>query len=440
MKIYLPTNLDLEADVEGFNKNYIEKYQWIIHTVLHQGYKTEKSFGGYVNLSQQILRRFIGERYCTEVLSQLENSGIIKINKKYSANNFSMSYSLTEKYHGSEIKSVDFTGSKAVKYIYKINNYNRKCLQTYLKTPVIEQLYKNVFKVDIDEERATEYLNFLKAEEKVNEEQYIVGKMAIENISNKDEKYFFTVDEPTGRVYHPIANCPRYIRKFLSHNGQQLIQIDVANCQPMLFIPMLKEYFGKKEAENSYLTDSNTNYTYDISTILSPYVETSTNNISYSDNNLPDDVTRYIDKCSTGMFYEDLMQEFDIPVSERNYFKKEFFGKIFFSQLHRKWEYDLAKKFRNIYPNVYKAVLWYKQKNHADLPIKLQSIESSIIINGVCAKITAENTPDSMPFFCSVHDCIVCLEENVGYIKKLLENELKTVMGFIPKVKVSRFN
>lgn len=435
MKIYLPSNLNLESTVSGYNKKHKEKYQWMIHTIVHQSYKTKSGINNWVNLDKTLLRKYLGERYCNEIINQLEKSGIIKVNGAYSATNFSMSYKLTDSFSNSTITSIDFKGNKAFRYVFKINDYNKQLLEKHLKDETINQLYQNVFKIEIDKPKALKHTAFLQNSGEINIEKFSVGLMSIENISSKDENYFFTIDEKTGRAYHPIANCPRYLRQFLSYQGQKLHQIDIANSQPMLFYLMIVEYYKEMKAKKANLLRYTTTYTYDISNIQSPYVET------FSGNEYPADVIRFIKLCSIGQFYEDLMREFDIPQSEdaRQEFKKTFFGQIFYSELNSKWEYHLAKKFKKIYPNLYAIIQWYKRINHADLPLKLQKIESDIVIKGVCGKIVKENNSNSMPFFCTVHDCIICLEKDVNYIKTLLEEELKAVMGFVPKVKTSLF-
>ncbi len=434
MKIYLPENLDLESVIIDYEEKYKEKYQWIIHTIVSQKYKVKPGIGDYVNLDQVTLRKFLGERYCKDILKQLESSGIIKINSKYSANKFCMSYKLTEKYGSSGVKSVDFTGDKAIRYIYKLNDFDEKRLAEQLKNPAVAQLFKNVYKIDIDKQGALTYAAKSYNKGEINIEQYISAFVSIENISNKDENYFFTVDEKTGRVYHSIANCPRYLRQFLSYEGEQLFQIDIANSQPMLFYSLILDFLENRKSINEHILSNNTNDTY-LSTTLSPYVET------ISDNELPADVIRYKEKTSTGLFYEDLMIEFGIPINteSRIAFKTNFFGTIFFSKVHGSWEYPESKKFKVVYPTVIDAVIWHKRFSHADLALKLQKVESDIVIKGVCGRIVEENNADSVPFFCTVHDCIVCLNKDVDYIKGLLEGELKAVMGFVPMVKTSAF-
>lgn len=427
MHIYLPENLVLE-EIEGYKEKHKEKYQWFVHTIIHQSYKTEDGFGGYINLQQKFLRRFIGERYCKQIIRQLKNSRVIEVNGKYSTGKFSMSYRLTEKYKEAKIISVDFNSSSACKYLEKLVIYNKISIEKHLKKRVLNQLHKNVLEVEIDAEAAMDYLNKRLASNEISQEQWNYGKISIESIEGKDERFFFKVDENTGRVYHSIANCPRYLRQFLSHKGQRLKQIDIANSQPMLFSKMLIDYCNTVVSQNN-------KYTTDISTIITPYVET----VAYSV--MPADVNRYINLCSEGRFYEDLMMIFNIPQSEdaRQQFKKAFFGKIFYSEVHINWEYKTAKDFKNIYPTVYEAVLWYKRNNHADLPIQLQKVEADIVIGEVCNKLIESTKEQELPFFCTVHDCIVCLEQSCNVIQGLLEQHLMQAVGIKPKVKISAF-
>lgn len=428
MQIYLPENLVL-TDIEGYREKYKEKYQWFIHTVIHQSYKNkpEDCYGGYINLQQKILRNYIGERYCKLITEQLEKSGIIKINEEYWPGRYSMSYKLAEKYKEAPIINVDFSGNKASRYKKKHNTYSRKCIGRHLNVPALNQLYKNTIGVEIDADAALNHLNHLLASNEISQGQWNYGKISVESISSKNECFFFKVDENTGRVYNSIVNCPRYLRKYLSYKGQRLMQIDIANSQPMLFSKMLIDYC------NTTVGRLNNKYTSDISTVITPYVETSTG--------LPEDINRYINLCSKGLFYEDLMVRWNIPQSEstRQQFKKTFFGEVFYSKVRVEKQYETAKKFQKIYPTVFDIVSWYKKDNHADLPIQLQRVEAGIVIGEVCTQLVEESKEQEIPFFCTVHDCIVCLEQNCDLIKKLMEHHLIKAIGVKPKVKVSLF-
>lgn len=429
MKIYLPLNLDLESTIKDYKKKHREKYEWIIHTILHMAYKTHKDVSGYVNLEQTLLRKYLGPRYTLTVLKQLQEAKIIEINPAYSVGAFSKSYRLTKKYSSSKITSREFKGGKAAIYLQKLNDYNKGKLAAQLNRPEIAQLHENVLKVDIDKQAALDYTNGLHKKGKIIEEQYSVAVMSIENISSKDENFFFTIHELTGRVYHSIANCPRYLRQFLSYKGERLVQLDIANCQPLLFYPMILEYLKNQGKLKAKVVKNNKMK----NTVISPYVDT------IDLRSVPKDVKLYGDMCKRGLFYTLLMLEFDQLEVERNKFKKDFFGQIFFSRMNTRWERAVAVKFKEAFPTVYKAVLWYKQNNHADLPLRLQKVESDIIIKGVCSRIVAENPLAKRPFFCTVHDSIVCLQSDAAYLKSLLDEELKTVMGFQPTVKVSPF-
>ena len=49
----------------------------------------------------------------------------------------------------------------------------------------------------------------------------------------------FKIDTTAGRFHSNLTNMPRGLRKYLRINGEQLVEIDIRNCQPFLSILLL---------------------------------------------------------------------------------------------------------------------------------------------------------------------------------------------------------
>ena len=440
MKILLPSNLDVSLAVNGYVPRYYEKYLWIVHCIVKGNQENKNCYQEYVHLNKKKLERFIGSRYTTNIINQLIQSGIIERDTSYQVNVRSMSYRLTETYRNSPINHIEITGSKTLNYERKNKEYRRTQRSFLMKDKTLQQLHYNAREVNIDIAGAGSFINEHYANGTLSLGQLNSYKYTIDTIGTDEMKNDYKRNDKTGRIYHGVANCPRDLRGFLSYNGEPLYQVDISNSQPLLFCPLIDRYISATKIPEFTCTNqiySNILHSYYLllpssisSYISSPYVLT----ITY-----PQDVRLYCELTSKGKFYEYLMREIGIPEIERDQFKTKFFERIFYSRLPKKREYRYSQKFKVLFPTVYKAVMWYKKKDHKDLPIELQRVESDVVIKGVCNRLVLENAPNRRPFFVTVHDSVVCLEKDAPYIKQLMEEELTNVLKFTPTLKIKLF-
>jgi hypothetical protein len=111
--------------------------------------------------------------------------------------------------------------------------------------------------------------------------------------------------------------------------------------------------------------------------------------ITYSQNEyrtIKNDVKKYVAACENGKFYEYFMELNGINTNcekERTAFKKEFFGKVFYTKEVEKENY-LKTQFKEKYPTCYEAIFRikggeYYSKKYKDFPALMTEIETSII-------------------------------------------------------------
>ncbi|MBK8552799.1 MAG: hypothetical protein IPL53_17750 [Ignavibacteria bacterium] len=84
------------------------------------------------------------------------------------------------------------------------------------------------------------------------------------------------------------------------------------------------------------------------------------------------------------------MKETGVKKEDRQKFKKDFFGKIFFCNSRDHYTYKEAKLFKKLFPNVYRIVGHYKKEDYTQLAISLQRAEADLMINKVCKRIAEE--------------------------------------------------
>ena len=95
---------------------------------------------------------------------------------------------------------------------------------------------------------------------------------------------------------------------------------------------------------------------------------------------------------------------------------------------------DLGLKqfFKEVYPNVYEVFKIIKSKKKEVLPILLQAIEAELVLNRIVPRITKERP--YLPIF-TLHDSVVTTQGNEEYIKQIILEESKKMLGFEPKLK-----
>jgi hypothetical protein len=206
--------------------------------------------------------------------------------------------------------------------------------------------------------------------------------------------YRFSCPESTHRVYYNITSMPSELRQFLRFKGEELYCLDYSNFQPFLFIKALKERFSDE---------------------------------------IPSDVSRYIELTSKGQFYAEIMRLIivdGIEIKNQDSFKIDFFARVFFSNEKRKYKFRLV--FDKHFPNVSALITESKKENYKDLSIGLQKFEAEIVINNILREI-AIKYPEA--FVLPIHDAILCESGMSDVVKNLMYDKAEEIIGHRPTIK-----
>ena len=407
---YLPDNFKLN-DILCYNKRWEEKYIYLIHTILFRSLRNKNSFSGFVNLPQVIIQKFLGSRYSKHVINQLVNSGIIEVNNSFLSGNFSKSYRLTEKYRNDRYITTTLITKQT--YCRKIALSRQQRAKEIIKlNPLLrhEFLQLSFRKIQVDE--AKEYI--LKTY-KENTPQYSSRLIAIEQfdaMSKKDTDFTFTYKG--GRLYTPCTSLARDLEQFTYFQGyenEQSVQIDMPNSQLCFFSKYAKCHnIGRDISNNRDFVQKLKNFTLPEANntphIHTPYVVT----FSLWDNLI-----------FQGKGYETMMslckwkgKEHGHTPDERQDFKAEFFGQLFynsykdnFTNMEKVFMFNFeedAKKLRDL-----KRVLGNRQ-----LAIEVQTLEGNFFHN-IVTKYMLENRYFDVPFTIK-HDSITLPISQASYL------------------------
>jgi hypothetical protein len=423
-------------------------------------------------------------------LSNIENNrGIIDINSKWlqlinhhyleyvnylKANNIIASdnqYIIGSKSKGYYFVSLKPNLEEPIEEILVTNAIIRKHLLSYfyweLNTDYTVKNYKHLTKwfnedLKIDYKPALKKLDkvFCKARQpkvyskEVIEEESIKkfkNLIAINNIHK--QSFFCTVDFNIGRFHSNLSTLNKKLRPFISYKGKNLVNIDVRNSQPLLSTAILKKEFWTREHSglNIYKFPSALNLLSE-SPIPSKVVKSfSLDHLEELDvvfrkaesvimlvtfllEKHSDSFSEWIFAAESGKFYESIFKKIHPGEPFRKDEVKVAMLKFFFSE--NKHTSKDKKLIMDAFPEVTKVFERLKQKNHVTLSHILQRLESTIMIEFVSRRI-ASDKPD-LPFF-TIHDSIATFQEEVEYVKRVIEEEFNSLLGIKVEVGIERW-
>ena len=414
-KYYLiPKGVNLESLKNESDKKNIVKHMSATCTLLiHQFcYQVESQHGGEtdkeerdlfnIEISSSTLKNKVNYRY-SPAIEKLTDAKIIKCNNSYLAGEYSKSYTFSNLRHFSQFTFVP--------------NPDHISPTQYLEEP-----YKSLSidfdcdKLTIDENKVQGYIASLKG--KPNKVHHLISAQRI-----LMGDYYFHVDK-YGRFHHNLTNLSSKLRKFLTYENEKLKGIDLPNAQPLLLLILLNHI--KEHKESQYLVDP--------SKVLEAI-----------DDNL-DQVQLLKELVLSGNFYAfiyhklQLLDHKDLPETTWEESPKAVRKTIKLEVL--KWinaKRDSLDDYRTYIDEIIEhhfkplhTLMWTIKslENTPDAELTkdgntlfkasyknaarvLQSMESDIIIKGICNQLKDEKP--SIPLF-TIHDCIYTNESNFEYL------------------------
>jgi hypothetical protein len=141
---------------------------------------------------------------------------------------------------------------------------------------------------------------------------------------------------------------------------------------------------------------------------------------------------------TTGKIYDEFVKlaqidkkELDIGFSKRVIVKFRFM--LCFYSANNSISQGMKTLFRSKFPKIYALMCDLKQKDHSTLSILLQRVESTLVLDKICGRISSEFP--KIPLF-TIHDSILTTPNNVEYVKSIIEEECKKYIGIAPMLSI----
>jgi hypothetical protein len=295
MILYIPTKIielvDLTINKESDLINITEKQKvklsktliklWLYIYQKQRNNEDIINLKGYTNInSKELKANFEIEVSCIrlgykQLLKMLEEVNLISINNKYSSGSFSQSYRITTEFINNDYKEIEIDFDKLLEGFhnksYWLNKYPKHTKQ-------IEDLYK----VEID---LSSYVQWLKnnigkkLKPKMGiygiEETYLTTEKAydfINDVIKVNYKNIWVKVSNEGRFYNSITNLSSTTIPFIRIKRKEIIEIDIANCQPLILSKLINNTQYRKDCEDGIFYDKlskELNTTRDESKLLS---------------------------------------------------------------------------------------------------------------------------------------------------------------------------
>jgi len=312
------------------------------------------------NLWSLILRKKYGMHYNLYIEYLLEN-GFIDLVSNYYVGKKAKTYKMNffEFNDIKEVRTYDAILSK--KYD---KEYLMQSITDFASSPIDPKMRKrlasDLYHVQIDYNSSIKYIENLKDSGKIEINKYYKNKHSVECIKNGH--LFFVFDE-YGRFHSNFTILKKEVRqKFLKIDGEEVIEIDIKNSQPLFLAILLQEEMQPDDPE----------------------------------------IQRYVWLVREGLFYDYFISNSGSSLSRSDV--KLLTYKVLFG--HNGINSTENKIFKSLFPNIYEYILEYKRvnENYRFLAHTLQKMESDFIFGKVVKEIY-EKLPDIKLF--TVHDSIV---------------------------------
>jgi len=346
--------------------------------------------------------------------------------RNYSAGRFSYSYRLSNQMFSQDFRKVTATDSKFIKKIEKFKK-DRMIYKTDIEKAVFDKLHE----LDLDFETAYDFVETIEDNNK-----YISYKIAA---SNFQDRHFFVETDRNGRIHTNITNLPKVLRRFLSWEGERLIEIDISNAQPFFLNELLIDY----SYNDQRILDSTRNF----QNTDEFYTEIQNTTVQCTDKTNPNPCTspyvvdffdqHYIEHTVSGSFYDMFQEHLNFSMSldySRAQVKTVVMG-IFNGDESRRyydrWVGSEAKIFENLFSNTLNVIREWKVEDHKRLSNKLQRIEADLMIKGVFRRILQQNP--HVPIY-TIHDGLLTIPAHAVYVESVIRDECAKVFGIVPKI------
>ncbi len=475
--LYIPDSLYDYAGVKDTGEATSYKVAHFLSILTHHVYINYPNAKAYwkKDISSDFLKKmYVASSYMVKVITPLIEEGIVISDGSYLVDNFPKSYglnrTLVEEIIQGKYSRVFITSNSLIR---KIDDWRRKTLSLQIKKyPFIEKeaemllhlnidgaVLKQLFDSRVEAIQHTDYKNKqLAMNNAVRGQEEIVALTEAKDLLDARVRY------SSGRVYHPLVNCPKEFRTaVVDDHNQPYVEIDLRSSQAVFLckviaVALKHRLFTLRLNEPALAVDN-------LIERIIPLLDEPVN--VYEEGIFPGDFRAFVGAVFLDDIYEDASPENlaqtaskqlsediehtcgysrisgmkNLVGEEREKAKKKFFKEIFFNYFNKE-NAELNRdrlvssayldSFYKSYPTVAEfcricaAQSEEKKKKSRDLALLLQQTESKFFHDMVSTAI-------KKPFnYFIVHDAVYVPKEYKDYILGICSAQSKIYFGAVP--------
>ncbi|WP_276132449.1 hypothetical protein [Polluticoccus soli] len=463
VKARIPVNLDLDRLIEAYPPDIPRFNKDMVHVICKSVYSQMKTLGEdfchprkhepfYVPLNAVMLKKQIGNHYM-KVVAWMMQVGILQCDGSYQAGSVSKGFKFGPSY-SYESRWVTITDTILLRKLRKIADM--PIPRHYCKR-VVNRL-ENALQdggLQIDAPKAEAWVNArynasmakaMKGKGKLTpEEVEIIRQIQLEDIKTIASGNIKLIQDDFGhRLHTPLTRLPKELRPFITYKGEELAEVDISGSQLLMATrlldkrnyplrgnkaqPDLSEVFtgsylevtGDKRRDTTIMFLDSLQSRYSKGFQEMDFVKDAASGEVYS---------RIVEELEKISYFKPALTEKEKRAKVKKTLLKQLFASPYFHK--HKWLYkgkagEIWSLFTTIYPEFAELTDHIKSKNHKDMSMILQRMESVLIIGRVCKRIQDEH-PEV--FIATIHDCLVTTKANKDLVRKILEEELQTYVG-----------
>jgi hypothetical protein len=457
MKLFLPDTIDidqllLEKPSTGIKKFKRDHLIYIMHLILAiPAANKDLAMGScFVPIHARTLQGKV--KNYLEYIDYLLEQGIIERDNQYIPGVKSIGYRFNRYFTG--IREIELTDKRFAKKLEQEDKLPKPVEPGYRH---LVKWYNSNLKINYEaamafisadfyrKRRNSDLVEWTKSNVmKDPRQQFISAQLNIKKIVAAN--FSISVDSRVFRLHSVLTNIRSELRNCLSYDGQELVSIDICNCQPFLSSILLTPTFWSSSSsssssfidrsESSLIRLIDINNSYSTSSTTSPFIMISKfyNILNNSD------IHKYRELVQTGCFYE-YFEEKAMQVVGRSLTRKEIKAAVFQvlftdNRFIGQEKAALKRIFKSLFPSVYQIFAEIKKEDKATLPLLLQRIESHLILKEITKRIAKEEP--ELPIF-TIHDSIITTLGKENYVSQVIQDEMEKRIGSRPAVSIENW-
>ena len=416
MYVYNPEDFDPKHSLPPSLHAYADCARVLVHHVETARVYHKLQGADFVPRKAQYLRRLVHKEMYLPVRNALLDAGVLDYRPQYIVGKQSYGFRIGERFEDAFFCRHKLTDTAAIRRVRRVRA--EQC------PPLTDATHKGLSvwldRLEVDYDKALSYLRSLPLDSNTLRQYQL-------SLSMLNDKEFFFKPDVYGRVHTNVTNLWRGFRQSLHYQGENLVNVDIGNSQPLFFGMIVMNWVRGVREQSDFNYNS-----LSLSPPPSPFhygAENTAASVSVSE--VPDDLKQYMRVTERAEFYEVMMERLGIPITKerRNAFKTDFFAKVFYCRSKR---YTQERKvFKKVFPTVFEHLTMLKRKNPRNAPLALQRAESEFVIGTACKRILHES-PDT-PLW-TIHDSILTTASRGTLVLKVMEEEFAR-LGVHPRLR-----